>query len=922
MFRTLLANILAAGLRADVRPLLLCLCLVLLGGWSLSRRPDPAAAAQAQEPEWSEPVNISRSGGTTNPRLFVTTNGLRHALWDVTFAEAAIASGDAKGWGKASGLAVPFRDRPLVLIPDPAGSVHASWISEDGTLFYRLVPGTGLNSSASWFGARRLATSVVAFDMAVDALNRVHLAFIRVGSSASAAPGVYYLISTPGGGLWSPPTQIYASDYYLRYGEDLAVPSIPFSIETVDMPGVDVDASTDDRTTRVYLSWDNPPFKRAYESRSIDSGLTWSDPETIAGPSSDDPYGIPSAPSTYADRESVLRSWQIIEAGGSCRQMFQASGDFGETWSDPQPGFAGAHACAEDLESFPLGDGVRLFFYTLNDQAYLIAWDGSRWSRPQPQPALDSFMNSETFDLVDLDCRQGAMDEETLVVVACDRGEGGDTWSLERKMSDLADWFGPDTGWTTSAIFLEDDPGDVSLAVAADLSGTTHALWIHRASADGGGEQARQVSHVGLSERGVSGPFVIFPLRDPSSGQLDVAVTGDDRIEAVWTESRPGSVEFSWTGASQADSRSSWYNPIDLDMADLSARWPTILPGEDGQIFVGFTVPVNEERGLYLLESVDGGNTWSEPVTVFDAVSVCEQVGPARFAASGPEVVHALWTCSAQPGGLGPLALYYTRSDDHGLTWTDPFVQVEGPVTWSEIFRLTTGDLMTIWETASEGRRQAFSRISTDGGSTWQEPVTLPTILGEAAPTSAVADGSGQVHLLQLKEGSEGRALLEYRVWGRTSWRLGEGLRLPTVRLEDVRAMAADVDSLGRLVLVLLGRGPLGAGGDRPAVVWLSTLGLGAPGRQPGVVESPTPFASATVAPPAPTSTAPPPVRATPTFSPDVGGGTSGSPLTSGLIAAGLSTAVLLVIVVVQRFRSQRQDEATSASGSSESGPA
>jgi hypothetical protein len=220
---------------------------VLAGGVGLALAlglildPVPASSQQG-DAAWGEPVNISRTGGTDNPHLAVTASGQRHVVWDVTFADSGYSFGDGAQWSRPTSLEVPFVGRPVTLVPSRGGDVHAFWLDDEGSLFYNMVPANSLSSTASWFGGRRLASSVAAFAVAVDDQNRPHLGIIRAEDTPSLPSGVYYMVSPSGGQFWSPPHLLYESNYYQSY-LPTSGPADPAGA-TLDGPAVHVAAET------------------------------------------------------------------------------------------------------------------------------------------------------------------------------------------------------------------------------------------------------------------------------------------------------------------------------------------------------------------------------------------------------------------------------------------------------------------------------------------------------------------------------------------------------------------------------------------------------------------------------------------------------------------------------------------------------
>ena len=79
---------------------------------------------------------------------------------------------------------------------------------------------------------------------------------------------------------------------------------------------------------------------------------------------------------------------------------------------------------------------------------------------------------------------------------------------------------------------------------------------------------------------------------------------------------------------------------------------------------MAFSIPVNESRGIYLTRSEDMGESWQEPILVFDGVDAgWDVVGAPQVVMSDDGVLHLLWTKQILlADGVTAQALYYTRS--------------------------------------------------------------------------------------------------------------------------------------------------------------------------------------------------------------------------------------------------------------------
>src|SRR5262245_46571357 len=100
----------------------------------------PVRRTQAQSTQsWSVPVNLSNSGGASNPLLLVDGEGVIHALWVDKFdGYKHSTSTDGLNWTPPQTANFPFtpNDFPPVLLVDSGGLIHIFWRTKDNDLRY------------------------------------------------------------------------------------------------------------------------------------------------------------------------------------------------------------------------------------------------------------------------------------------------------------------------------------------------------------------------------------------------------------------------------------------------------------------------------------------------------------------------------------------------------------------------------------------------------------------------------------------------------------------------------------------------------------------------------------------------------------------------------------------------------------------
>ena len=111
--------------------------------------------------------------------------------------------------------------------------------------------------------------------------------------------------------------------------------------------------------------------------------------------------------------------------------------------------------------------------------------------------------------------------------------------------------------------------------------------------------------------------------------------------------------------------------------------------------------------------SKDGGKTWSKARPVCRCEGTAWQADPILEVARNTGSVYAIW--------MNGWNVHFSRSDDHGRTWTDP-VSTKGKVAWNDKPAMTVSDdgqdVFVSWNGPSGG--DAFVARSNDAGATWR----------------------------------------------------------------------------------------------------------------------------------------------------------------------------------------------------------
>lgn len=878
--------------------------LLFLGMLIVATLGSASPGSAADNPDsWAPPTNLSQSGSATNPVLVKDASGTLHLIWeDKTLGFMASEQVQAKWtspvlvafpWGPRAGQKFSL-DAPVpFLIGDRKGFIFAFWIDAQKTLFSSWVNVNNFLKQDAWSPPNQLASSVLNLAAAVDDQNQLHLIYIQQKDTTQGKAGIYYTKLPGTNTSWSKPIQLYTSAYIQNIQKDQS----SLAIATGSFKGNSI----------VYAVWDNQPLKRVFLARSADEGKTWDPAKEIDGPGSTSGSSLPYNIIASASGNDAVLVWQTGQPGISCRQVSRATADGGSTWDQQQTILAGVQGCPSDSQFIDPEGQQTILASTVLDQVYLQAWDGTKWSNPQLQSALFSFINPVTFATVNFRCRQFvSSNDNQLFVVGCDGNGVGDIWLTSRKLDTVANWFQASSAWS-NPIPVTSSPrtiGDINLVSAGDRD--VHAIWTQ---ADPSSLVANSIYYSHWNGDNWSSPISV--LKSPTGNAYDVnaALGTHGRLFAAWSSGSDGKVYVSWSDASRAMNSSEWTAPVVIAPSAAAGSSPEIRIDSSGTIYIAYAVPFNEGRGIYLVSSKDDGTTWSAPIRVFDAAAAgWSQVDLPHLSISPDGQMEMIWTQLTLPGGGGPIALYFSRSQDSGKTWDTPKSVVDRSVVWSKIIAAGDQTDYLAWIEKSRDQYTVQFTSSRDGGSTWDQPSTVATSENLPAYATLQQDPAGQLHIVLVAAENTSSFSLEHWGWDGSSWSSKDTLQLNQGDQVLGQGLAADISPTGSLdaLYQLQVNDPTGQQNNLTTLNF-SSLSL----NLPAIAPTPTQTAAAVIlATSAPIPTIEPTATITPTLVPlPSSPGTSGSFLDStwgGLTAGGLLATAIVAIGVGFVFWTKR----------------
>ena len=766
------------------------------------------ALAQSTDDPWTTPVNLSHSGVGANPAIVSDSEGIVHVVWQNNLQEFIYARLDGAQWTSPEItdldrlFTVPVAGEPTrrgappwiytgpnpLFIAGPDRYIFAFWISPQGRLFTSRVRNTNFDRTSSWEAEGVIANQAASFAVSIDASGEWHLAYFRTAADILHPAGIYYTHSRNGGLGWALPVLLYQSPYlgHLDVGE------ANLSIATTNAEGAQ----------HVYIAWDNRPRKQVFLVHSADGGKDWDweKPMLVAGPSPASGSAGPLNIQVGANQNNVVLVWQSgrITNGSlsTCSQIYRSSTDAGSTWSDSQPMIENMLNCSQSnkfVTRLSNNPQDRLYYLTeTKSQVFLTAWNGSQWSQSQEQPILSGFEEPEIYSQVIYGCHQTAFLGTRLYVVGCDLGDGGDIWVTSRDLGADKSSFQPPVWSQLSPVSSESFKMEAIRLVSTD-DGSFHAFFSQNLD--------RAIYYTYWNGESWSHINPVLKLPEGETASPAVAAGPNNELLLI-AGSNNGTVYFSRANSGDAATESSWSTATQLKIGhDGEIGSTDIATDPAGTIYVVYSVPVNQDRGIYLVQSKDHGASWSEPLQVFKGADVgFDLVGAPSLLISSNGVLHITWKEQSIEGDGGPQtrALFYTRSGDGGHTFSEATPVVKEPVAWQEMLSDGKGNLHLFWQ-PQNALKTVWDQISPDGGITWQYPQGLPDIGKFAAVTK---DSVGGLHLV-----GAGPDALGHWLWNGHSWQSETPLSWPSVSQQQsqnpVGLLAAAVSKQGKMLVLV-----------------------------------------------------------------------------------------------------------------------
>jgi hypothetical protein len=387
-----------------------------------------------------------------------------------------------------------------------------------------------------------------------------------------------------------------------------------------------------------------------------------------------------------------------------------------------------------------------------------------------------------------------------LIVVGCDTGSGGDIWFIERQLDSLDYLFPLPSEWGGDANIIRTPREVSSVSSVADDAGNVHAIWVQSPKVP------EDVSSPVIQYSSWKGsewtkPIPVFSNLDGLPLNLSLRIDSQKRLLLSWVNQKTGELMFTWSNAMRAKVPQEWLPPLVVIAPSKLTSSPDMLVDAVNRIVIAYAITLNENRGIYVIQSTDLGETWSSPVKVFDAVAAdWEMVDQPKLAVTEDDTLHILFTKYELMGEPEPVGLYYSQSSDGGRTWTSPETVSEQAVQWSKLVAYQ-GTLHRLWQEKTRLVAETNHQVSQNAGKTWDPVSRIPSDADLNSLPDVSVDGKGNLHFVQVK-GMDEQDFEEW-AWGQGNWQLVESMKVAANELNSPPHVNSGINSEGKIYSLL-----------------------------------------------------------------------------------------------------------------------
>jgi len=252
---------------------------------------------------------------------------------------------------------------------------------------------------------------------------------------------------------------------------------------------------------------------------------------------------------------------------------------------------------------------------------------------------------------------------------------------------------------------------------------------------------------------------------------VDVSIPGQNNLNpqiafgaggnaiAIWSSTTTNTIQASNT----TDGGISWQTPITL--SSVTAVRPEVAFGAAGNAIAVWSINDGINNFIQASKTTDGGASWQTPINL-SAASVSADVPQIAFGEGGNAI--AVWQ---RNDGLTNI-IQASKTTDGGTSWQTPITLSIGIGASNPQIAFGQGsNAIAVWSENDGANIIIQASKTTDGGTSWQTPIALSFPLQNAGlPQIAFGEGGNAIAVWQRNDGLSNIIQASKTTDGGTSW--------------------------------------------------------------------------------------------------------------------------------------------------------
>ena len=220
-----------------------------------------------------------------------------------------------------------------------------------------------------------------------------------------------------------------------------------------------------------------------------------------------------------------------------------------------------------------------------------------------------------------------------------------------------------------------------------------------------------------------------------------LALDASDNLHFVWHDDTPGNFEIFY--ARSTDGGFTWTSGKRLTLTSGASKYPVIVVDSSNRLHIFWQDDTPGNGELYYKRSMDSGITWTPSRrltwTLEDSLVPAIAAGPADKA-------HLVWGDETP----GDFEVFYRKSTDGGASWSakERLTYTETASVRPAIDVVAPDKIFVVWEDSLPGMSEIYFKKSTDGGTTWRPAKRLTWTSGYSSFAALAADSSGNIRVV------------------------------------------------------------------------------------------------------------------------------------------------------------------------------